>query len=527
MALVIDQGRDVRGSADRLYNSRNAGWNKGVGPSKLEKYLREKERREEAQRKEDVSRRQAPHTRQEMQQAEEQRLQRRQAELERRRQELRNQGADRHGVLGGRNAYQKTEREIERIKARQVAVRQSMASADDKERIRMENRARVVSDLSRNAGSTSTPGGKATNDFRGASQRISPRVEEGSGLGRIPGAEDLTYEDMLARVPELQNTLLAWRDRPEGNDYVADLPQWITEEHVQMLMESGVIPMQVNEGAVAGNIAGTALQGGLRASQVVGEGEESDYLGVAENWADNFATIRFDDETGLYSIVEAQYRVGAARGELAQMTRTEIDNFREAALVINNYAYLRGGALVDGAFGVGKELTDADVAMMQYLMGWANENGTSWDQAGSALVQQAFKDEEAGLYGADDGGGSGASGEVNPVLKTVDTYFTLSDLDFSRNSLKVLMAEKMGREPTDSEVRQYLSTLNAAERKKPQTVTTNYTYNEDNKRTASNVVTEQPEIDRGALAEPMADTQEARDFQEGRAMETILQLAGW
>jgi hypothetical protein len=77
----------------------------------------------------------------------------------------------------------------------------------------------------------------------------------------------------------------------------------------------------------------------------------------------------------------------------------------------------------------------------------------------------------SGGYGSSGGGGGGgASGPQNRV----DRIYNKTSVDQGRALLRQTMRELLGREPTDTEVKTYVSALNKQEAKVPQVVSTTY-----------------------------------------------------
>jgi hypothetical protein len=95
-------------------------------------------------------------------------------------------------------------------------------------------------------------------------------------------------------------------------------------------------------------------------------------------------------------------------------------------------------------------------------------------------------------------------------------------MDYARRVMTEVMRKRMGRDPTDREVRRYLAKLNAQETANPSVSVYTYGYNEYDQRTDTTVLRTPAEIDRVDIADDQANTKRAKESQTARLFETIM-----
>ena len=136
-------------------------------------------------------------------------------------------------------------------------------------------------------------------------------------------------------------------------------------------------------------------------------------------------------------------------------------------------AQFRSRAVGKGLYDPGTPLTvlagPGDYETMAKLMAVSNVTAyQDWRQVLAGVVNPT-----TGGGGYISGGGGGGGGGGGPT-NTTQRVFNKTSVDQGRGMLRSLMAEMLGRAPTDDEVRRYTATLNRKESKTPQIVTTAY-----------------------------------------------------
>ena len=97
--------------------------------------------------------------------------------------------------------------------------------------------------------------------------------------------------------------------------------------------------------------------------------------------------------------------------------------------------------------------------IMAGLMARANYNGTTWEAELQNRLQAVKSDAAKGINGS--GGGSG------PI--TTQVQYSMTSLADARRILTSVLQQTLGRNPTDSELSDFMNQLNSAERKSPST----------------------------------------------------------
>ena len=122
---------------------------------------------------------------------------------------------------------------------------------------------------------------------------------------------------------------------------------------------------------------------------------------------------------------------------------------------------------------------EVEQTAMSQLMGQANINGITYDQALDSIIQARKEMDAAGGGG---GGGGGRGGTFTNVT------YSLTSIAQARQILASVLKTSIGRDPTEAEVNQFLRQLNAAEREAPVITTTTSTGQRSVSRTRPSTV---------------------------------------
>ena len=301
----------------------------------------------------------------------------------------------------------------------------------------------------------------------------------------------------------------------------ATLPDWVTDAEAAEIRSFGTYRGQAIPG-----LGGTGIAATFREADGEVEGTEQEYLGVAHNWEQGYYAVRNTPQG--WALVDAKYTLDSPQTELRRLSKNELDEYRGIFEAINARESFYGKAITSESFGLGYEL-NGEVDVMRYVMGFANENGMSWQQAAQLLAETSIEEINEGVYGLDGGpGGSGSAAEdLPPIESYTRTTFNLSDMDYARSVLTEIMRNKTGRQPNTQEVSKVLAAMNARERKNPTVEKEVFEYDENDREIGSKVTVTPDNVDRVGIAMDQARTPESRRFQEDMAMDVIAQLAGW
>lgn len=149
-----------------------------------------------------------------------------------------------------------------------------------------------------------------------------------------------------------------------------------------------------------------------------------------------------------------EYTVDMIGPALQRMTPEELRQFRLAGVQAGLY---EDDDLVPSSYGP----TGQDYRVMEMLMSRANyTKAKTWEQA----LQEVVDNPGANAPGAP---GSGIADYTGPMT-TRDIIYQRTSIDAGRSILRNTMRELIGREPTDAEVRSYVSALQRKEQSSPQ-----------------------------------------------------------
>lgn len=163
------------------------------------------------------------------------------------------------------------------------------------------------------------------------------------------------------------------------------------------------------------------------------------------------------------------------------------------------------------------------IRAMAKAMGNANITGSTVEQYLSNIPGQS-------ALSSPYAGGDGSRGRGPLSTKDIQKVFDLTSIDQGAAVLRQVLAQQLGRQPTDSEIKNYVAQLNAKERKNPDIITTIATSNASGSITTSQQIREgkKPEADEEALrfSKGTGTKQERQDFQEGMYYEALASLMG-
>ena len=142
------------------------------------------------------------------------------------------------------------------------------------------------------------------------------------------------------------------------------------------------------------------------------------------------------------------------------------------------------------SFGI---LSMTDVNLMRNVMAEANLNGLEWEQVLDSYVERQQKGQSLSGGGESGSGGTSVSTQIQ---------YSQTSLAQGRTLLSAVLKDALGREPTESEVADFLKFLNAKESKSPMTTVT--TTNKSGKSSKSVSRMTPSGVDASALAEQFA-----------------------
>lgn len=190
------------------------------------------------------------------------------------------------------------------------------------------------------------------------------------------------------------------------------------------------------------------------------------YVGIEDlgSWANGLGispvpllgtNVTGPNDTMIYQLPE--YQTWQINSTLQSMSAPELARFREKAKAAGLYRD-------DAYLPQSEDVYPADVEVMSMLMTEANITSfDSWE----AVLEQRIQNPSGELG---DGTESG-TGYEGPTTQR-DIVYNETSIDAGRSILRNLMRSMIGREPSDSEVSQYVSYLNRKERNNPQIVET-------------------------------------------------------
>ena len=206
-----------------------------------------------------------------------------------------------------------------------------------------------------------------------------------------------------------------------------------------------------------------------------------------------------------------QYRIGSAQTLLANMTRADrLDLQKKLAagrLLPEDYVVFPG------------ELRYQEIEAFVKVLGSANLEGREWEetlQMRLAEVRELRKREKARRSGG--GGGGGATN------RQVNIQYTQTSLAQGRSLLANVLRDALGRPPSQSELAEFMSRLNAAENKSPVRTVTNYV--RDGSTTTATSRTRPSTVDPDQLAREFAAEigggDEMAGYQANRFMDLLM-----
>ena len=153
-----------------------------------------------------------------------------------------------------------------------------------------------------------------------------------------------------------------------------------------------------------------------------------------------------------------EYQEFEVNAVIQRMTPQQLADFREAAKAAGLYDDSDYVPLTDYA-------VPADVAVMRRLMTEANlTQASTWEEALATRVENPS--------GELDGTGFGEEPAYSGPVTEKSIIYNETSRDAGRSILRNLMRELLGREPTDTEVAEYVANLNKKEKANPEIVQT-------------------------------------------------------
>jgi hypothetical protein len=156
------------------------------------------------------------------------------------------------------------------------------------------------------------------------------------------------------------------------------------------------------------------------------------------------------------------YKLGAEYQTVGSLNKSEKALLQKKMVAAG--LYQPGETVIPGVF------QDFDFAHLQTAMAKANVIGKSLDDV-FAMAQKVREDLKARGLLSSGGGSSGGSGGGNT---SVQINYSQTSLSQGRSVLARVLADALGRAPSNEELSAYMAKLNAAENKSPTKTITNY-----------------------------------------------------
>lgn len=206
-----------------------------------------------------------------------------------------------------------------------------------------------------------------------------------------------------------------------------------------------------------------------------------------------------------------RYRIGSAQTMLANMTRADrLDLQKKLAagrLLPEDYVVFPG------------EMRYQEIEAFVKVLGSANLEGREWEetlQMRLAEVRELRKREKA--RAAARGGGGGATN------RQVNIQYTQTSLAQGRTLLANVLRDALGRPPSQSELAEFMSRLNAAENKSPIRTVTNYVRGDGTTTATSRTTPSSVDPDQMAreFAAEIGGGNEMAGYQANRFMDLLM-----
>jgi hypothetical protein len=198
------------------------------------------------------------------------------------------------------------------------------------------------------------------------------------------------------------------------------------------------------------------------------------------------------------------YQTGIATS--AERTRQWQMFFASTGLYNYSGSGVATATLIPGKWGA------AETAAMKALLTWANQNQAAAGIKDLEKIRNLYALGVEAAGGGGSGGGGGASSLAGTRTSTQKTY-DLSTLADARKYLRSYLADMLGRGPTENEVKQFLSRLNAAEKASPVVTTTTTTYDENGYATSSSSTATGGDVDPFGLADDWVESSPEQNYE--------------
>jgi hypothetical protein len=204
---------------------------------------------------------------------------------------------------------------------------------------------------------------------------------------------------------------------------------------------------------------------------------ENNYLGISPGFVPartpvkpgpnaSYEELRKYHDALVSQIGQPLYKPNSVDEVLSKMDDTKLKDIQKQFLAAHLYS---SNAPV--TFG---DKGNEERSIMAGLMARANYNGTNWETQLQYALDRAKT--APGGYGSGGGGGGGGGGSTQ-------VQYSMTSMADARRILTSVLQSTLGRIPTDSELSDFLSQLNAAEAKSPTTTVTTTAGNKSISRT--------------------------------------------
>jgi len=252
--------------------------------------------------------------------------------------------------------------------------------------------------------------------------------------------QGLGVEDVSTLAQQAEARVRAQRQAYGEPTVTVTLPDGTVEKRYKtdVLMYHGI-----NEGMQAQGFVANALPGPLPANAT--PSEKQDYINRVTN-----------------AFQPPMYKLGAEYQTVGSLNKSEKALLQKKMVAAG--LYQPGETVIPGVF------QDFDFAHLQTAMAKANVIGKSLDDV-FAMAQKVREDLKArGLLSSDSSGPGGGGASTT----SVQINYSQTSLSQGRSVLARVLADALGRAPSNEELSAYMAKLNAAENKSPTKTITNY-----------------------------------------------------
>ena len=307
----------------------------------------------------------------------------------------------------------------------------------------------------------------AANQIPVAGAASGPIAQTGGGMvGRAPGPTgagmSVPTSDFLQKITSGVESDEDWRDPTQRLEDASGSNQWINALYGSVQEQTYGKPVSTLEGMPIFDSNNQMYYGITADMQAMGyiyrDPTPAKVPGLNATYQE-----RLDYQQKLQQQLRPpQYRVGSAQTILGNMTRADrIDLQKKLAA---------GGLLPEDYVIFPGEMRYEEIDAFTKVLGSSNLEGRLWDETLRMRIQEvkALRERERARRA---GGGGGGGGATN---RQINIQYTQTSLAQGRAMLANVLRDALGRPPSESELVEFMSRLNAAENKSPIRTVTNY-----------------------------------------------------